>query len=168
MLILSASLCIVQSVFSFHQGRGRSIWMSNAMHSTSPSCFLLSLFLKNYSLLDVPNCEEEGWYALNLSPPSCLSCVVPGRWESWRLSNIIVMCCGLQHTSLVPYSGQDGGLSWPGEANWLVCLTMSQVATTMSGGGCVYYAATPGAVGLIGPTTALPLWGSVVCGEAKV
>lgn len=73
-----------------------------------------------------------------------------------RLSDAVVMCCSYQHTSLVPISAKKNSLSLLRDVNQVVCVTLSQAATTVSGGVCVYSPATPGAFGLISPMISLP------------
>ncbi len=65
--------------------------------------------------------------------------------------------------SLIP--AKKGGLSWLGEANRLVCVTLSHVATTLLVGGHVYSSRYPW--GRWALPLSLPVLGSVVGGGAE-
>ncbi len=65
--------------------------------------------------------------------------------------------------SLIP--AKTGGLSWLGEVNRLVCVTLSQVATTLLVGSHVYSSRYPW--GRWALRQSLPLLGSVVGGGAE-
>ncbi len=60
---------------------------------------------------------------------------------------------------------KTGGLSWLGEVNWLVCVTLSQVATILLSGGLVYSSRFPW--GHWAPRLSCSLVGSVVDGGAE-
>lgn len=68
------------------------------------------------------------------------------------MSNVVGVCCGKQHTSLVLYYDQYGSLSWLKEIKPIVCVTIWQTPTTFSDDGRL--CSTLGATGSI---NSLPL-----------